>query len=223
MKKYVLAMFAALMILSMPAGCAGKNEVSAAYEKLIAYKTNYYSKQSVADFNNSLRNEDLTELYEAYDTVMTDISSDDENYDFITLTLATSLNEIYHEQVGKNTAFSISGYLERKEQPFDIELLPDEENISAKEQIYEYILYGLYNINYTISDPAELTVAERDSALQTFRTEMQTYVDGLSENEIVGRNIKTRLSDKAAELAKRISTDRIQLSYEISNIELSDF
>lgn len=94
------------------------SNTSAAYEKLIAYKTDNYSQQSVADFNNLLLdNNDFLELLEAHSDVMAAISPNDDNYDFIMLTLNASLNEIYYEQVEKNTVFSLSGYLEKKEQP----------------------------------------------------------------------------------------------------------
>ena len=51
------------------------SNTSAAYEKLIAYKTDNYSQQSVADFNNLLLdNNDFLELWEAHSDVMAAIS-----------------------------------------------------------------------------------------------------------------------------------------------------
>ena len=151
---------------------------------------------------------------------MAAISPNDDNYDFIMLTLNASLNEIYYEQVEKNTVFSLSGYLEKKEQPMNVEPLPDKTSLSAEEQSYNFLFYALYSINYTLPDPAAITVAERDSILKAFRAEMQQYVDGLSVNEIVDSNIKTLLSDKATELANSMSSEKISLSYEISSIEI---
>lgn len=197
------------------------SNTSAAYEKLIAYKTDNYSQQSVADFNNLLLdNNDFLELLEAHSDVMAAISPNDDNYDFIMLTLNASLNEIYYEQVEKNTVFSLSGYLEKKEQPMNVEPLPDKTSLSAEEQSYNFLFYALYSINYTLPDPAAITVAERDSILKAFRAKMQQYVDGLSVNEIVDSNIKTLLSDKATELANSMSSEKISLSYEISSIEI---
>lgn len=84
------------------------SNTSAAYEKLIAYKTDNYSQQSVADFNNLLLDNNVfLELLEAHSDVMAAISPNDDNYDFIMLTLNASLNEIYYEQVEKNTVFSL--------------------------------------------------------------------------------------------------------------------
>lgn len=177
--------------------------------------------RGVADFNNLLLdNNDFLKLLEAHSDVMAAISPNDDNYDFIMLTLNASLNEIYYEQVEKNTVFSLSGYLEKKEQPMNVEPLPDETSLSAEEQSYNFLFYALYSINYTLPDPAAITVAERDSILKAFRAEMQQYVDGLSVNEIVDSNIKTLLSDKATELANSMSSEKISLSYEISSIEI---
>ena len=159
-------------------------------------------------------------LLEAHSDVMAAISPNDDNYDFIMLTLNASLNEIYYEQVEKNTVFSISGYLEKKEQPMYVEPLPDETSLSTEEQSYNFLFYALYSINYTLPDPTAITVAERDSILKAFRTEMQQYVDDLSVNEIVDSNIKSLLSDKATELANSMSSEKISLSYEISSIEI---
>ena len=110
--------------------------------------------------------------------------------------------------------------LEKKEQPMNVEPLPDKTSLSAEEQSYNFLFYALYSINYTLPDPAAITVAERDSILKAFRAKMQQYVDGLSVNEIVDSNIKTLLSDKATELANSMSSEKISLSYEISSIEI---
>ena len=53
---------------------------SAAYEKLIAYKTESYGEQSIADFNTTLAStpDELTEFLAAVADVISTISSDDE-------------------------------------------------------------------------------------------------------------------------------------------------
>lgn len=55
-------------------------------------------------------------------------------------------------------------------------------------------------------------MAERDKALLTFKEEMQNYLNGLSEEEIVGGDIKKMLIDKSAELANSLSTENMKLS-----------
>ena len=56
-----------------------------------------------------------------------------------------------------------------------------------------------------------MSVAERDKVLLTFQQEMQNYLNGLSETEITNDNIKKTLTDKATELANRLSTENMQL------------
>lgn len=46
------------------------------------------------------------------------------------------------------------------------------------------------------------------------------YLKRILLNKIVDSNIKTLLSDKATELENSMSTDKINLSYEISSIEI---
>ena len=75
-------------------------------------------------------------------------------------------------------------------------------------------------MNYTFSDPTQITVAERDSALQKFKTEFQNYVDNLSEADLASSNIKTVLSEKADELENSLSTAKMKLSCEVENVEV---
>ena len=49
--------------------------------------------------------------------MLASISPDDENYEFITMTLAASLDELYCEQM--NDSVGISAYLKREERPLD--------------------------------------------------------------------------------------------------------
>ena len=65
---------------------------------------------------------------------------------------------------------------------------------------------------------ASIAIAERDNALEMFRTEMQNYIDGLTE--IMGGNNRIQLTDKADEVASNLSSDNIKLSHEISSIEI---
>lgn len=192
------------------------NEYANEYAKLIAYKTENYSQQSVAEINNLLLDGDISELLEAHSNVMADILPNDENYDFITLTLAASLDELYCEQM--NDKVGISGYVKKLTQP--VKPLQGEEDVVKDDQSYEFVFYAHYRIEHTIPNPSGLTISERDNALETLRTELQKYVDGLSESEITNGNIRTALTDKATELANSLSSDNIKLSCEISSIEI---
>ena len=59
---------------------------------------------------------------------------------------------------------------------------------------------------------ATLETTLEGKMLLTFREEMQNYLNGLSEEEVAGGNIKTMLTDKSAELAKSLSTENMELS-----------
>lgn len=174
---------------------------SAAYEKLAAYKTGDYSRQSVAEFNATLAAtpDELTEFL----TLYADVTAfpEDENYGFFSTTLRFSSNEMYCESRGEGFAFFT--------------------NIEKKSRLCNYLdeygdpVYGFYctaemNVGYAINGE-KLTVGERDAILLTFQEEMQNYLDSLSETEITDGDIKTMLTDKSAELINSLSTDNMKL------------
>ena len=239
MKKCLPIIFAALLMVSALTGCAGRNSspeqnnaaaqssktnisqpvtsttgassptispnTSAAYEKLIAYKTEGYGQQSIADFNTTLAStpDELTEFLAAVADVISTISPDDENYDFFTTTISFSSQELYGENMGEE--FFISMPLSKLSRPCDY--LDDE-----GETVYDFTCFVDATAVYSIQAPKFVSVAERDKALLTFKEEMQNYLNGLSEEEIVGGDIKKMLIDKSAELANSLSTENMKLS-----------
>ena len=241
MKKSIITSLAVVLCVSLLSGCNAKDSstppnsqqtntpaqttgsssgTSDAYEKLVVFKTEDYEQQSVADFNQSLApdNGDISGLLDAQAEVLASISPDDENYEFITVTLAASLDELYCEQM--NDSVGRSAYLKREERP--LENLPGEESVAETETTYQFVLYALYRLNYTFSDPTKITIAERDNALQKFKTEFQNYVDNLSEADMISSNIKTILSEKAVELENSLSTAKMKLSCEVESVEVHD-
>ena len=239
MKKCLPIIFAALLMVSALTGCAGQNSspeqnnataqssktnisqpvtsttgassptispnTSAAYEKLIAYKTEGYGQQSIADFNTTLAStpDELTEFLAAVADVISTISPDDENYDFFTTTISFSSQELYGEHMGEE--FFISMPLSKLSRPCDY--LDDEGGT-----VYDFTCFVDATAVYSIQAPKFVSVAERDKALLTFKEEMQNYLNGLSEEEIVGGDIKKMLIDKSAELANSLSTENMKLS-----------
>ena len=239
MKKCLPIIFAALLMVSALTGCAGRNSspeqnnataqssktnisqpvtsttgassptispnTSAAYEKLIAYKTEGYGQQSIADFNTTLAStpDELTEFLAAVADVISTISPDDENYDFFTTTISFSSQELYGENMGEE--FFISMPLSKLSRPCDY--LDDE-----GETVYDFTCFVDATAVYSIQAPKFVSVAERDKALLTFKEEMQNYLNGLSEEEIVGGDIKKMLTDKSTELANSLSTENMKLS-----------
>ena len=239
MKKCLPIIFAALLMVSALTGCAGRNSspeqnnataqssktnisqpvtsttgassptispnTSAAYEKLIAYKTEGYGQQSIADFNTTLAStpDELTEFLAAVADVISTISPDDENYDFFTTTISFSSQELYGEHMGEE--FFISMPLSKLSRPCDY--LDDE-----GETVYDFTCFVDATAVYSIQAPKFVSVAERDKALLTFKEEMQNYLNGLSEEEIAGGDIKKMLIDKSTELANSLSTENMKLS-----------
>lgn len=188
---------------------------SAAYEKLIAYKTEGYGQQSVSDFNAALAStpDELTVFLAEIADVINTISPDDENYDFFTTTMSFSSHELYCEHMGEEFAFFIPITKESRL----CDYLDDEGN-----PVYEFTCFVELNVPYSITDPKLVTVAERDKAFLTFKEEMQNYLSGLSEAEIAGSDIKKMLTDKSAELANSLSTENMRLSpCEIYLIEIN--
>ena len=238
-KRSIITPLVIVLCLSLVVGCNAKDSSTSAnsqqttssgqttvsnsgttdvYEKLVAFKTEDYEQQSVADFNQSLAqdNGDISGLLDAQAEVLASISPDDENYEFIMVTLAASLDELYCEQM--NDSIGLSAYLKREERP--LEKLPGEESVAGEEITYQFVFYALYRLNYTFSDPAQITVAERDNVLQKFKTEFQNYVDSLSEADLTSSNIKTVLSEKADELTNSLSTAKMKLSCEVESVEV---
>ena len=239
MKKCLPIIFAALLMVSALTGCAGRNSspeqnnaaaqssktnisqpvtsttgassptvspnTSAAYEKLISYKTANYGEQSIADFNTTLAPtpDELTELLAAVADVSNTISSDDENYEFFTTTITFSSQELYCEYMGEEVTFNMP--ISKQSRPCDY---LDEDG----ETVYDFSCFVEANVAYSITAPKLVSVAERDKALLTFKEEMQNYLNGLSEEEIVGGDIKKMLIDKSTELANSLSTENMKLS-----------
>ncbi len=239
MKKCLPIIFAALLMVSVLTGCAGRNSspeqnnatvqnsktnisqpvtsttgesslavsptASAAYEKLIAYKTKGYEKQSIADFNTTLAStpDELAEFLAEVADVGSTISHDDENYDFFNTSISFSSHELYCEHMGEEFTFNIP--LSKQSRPCGY---LDEDG----ETVYDFTCFVEADVAYFIKAPELVTVAERDKALLTFKEEMQNYLNGLSEEEIVGGDIKKMLKTKSAELANSLSTKNMKLT-----------
>lgn len=188
---------------------------SAAYEKLIAYKTENYGEQSIADFNAMLAPtpDGLTEFLAAIADVSSTISSNDENYEFFTTTMTFSSHELYCEHMGEEFTFNMP--LSKQSGPCDY---LDEDG----ETVYDFTCFVEANVAYSIDNPELVTVAERDRALLTFKEEMQNYLNGLSEEKIADGDIKKMLKTKSTELVNSLSTENMKLSpCEIYLIEIN--
>ena len=91
------------------------------------------------------------------------------------------------------------------------------------ETVYDFGCFVEADVAYSVIAPKLVTVAERDKALLTFKEEMQNYLNGLSEAEIVESDLKKMLTDKSTELADSLSTEAMKLSpCEIYILEIHD-
>lgn len=141
------------------------------------------------------------------------MSPDDENYEFFTTTITFSSHELYCEHMGEE--FTLFVPMSKQSRLCDY---LDE----AGEPVYEFNCFVESNVAYSIDNPKLVSVAERDKVLLTYKEEMQNYLNGLSETEIVGSNIKEMLIDKSVELANSLSTENMRLSpCEIYLIEIN--
>lgn len=191
---------------------------SDAYDKIISFKLDDYTLKSVADFNQLLTPDDgdLTEILNAYSTVLASISENDKNYSFIKVTLTASLDELYCEQLGEEITFN--GAIKKHARPIK-PLNEEEKQFMEDEPTYEFYFTAFYNIQYTI-DAETLTISQRDQTLQAFHTKLQSYVDRLSEDQLTSGDIRKVLSNKAKEIADRLSSKELELACKISNIEV---
>ena len=131
---------------------------SAAYEKLISYKTANYGEQSIADFNTTLAPtpDELTELLAAVADVSNTISSDDENYEFFTTTITFSSHELYCEYMGEEVTFNMP--ISKQSRPCDY---LDEDG----ETVYDFSCFVEANVAYSITAPKLVSVAGQIKAI----------------------------------------------------------
>lgn len=187
-----------------------------AYNKLISFKTQDYTSMSIANFNDTLiENNDLSELLDAHSKVIESLTEADDHYEFFSVTLIASLDELYCEEIGDDITFF--NYVRKASRPIKA-LNEDEEKILKKEPAYEFIFTGDYTLNYVIKNTDKLTIGERDEALCKFQSEFQSYIDYMSEEDLMDSNIKEALSYKVNELAKNLSSENLELNCNINNI-----
>lgn len=194
---------------------AASPDVSAAYAKLIAYKTEDYLQKSIADFNALLvpAPDALGELLSAQADVISHISKDDENYNFFITTMNLSTSELYCEHMGE--AFNFYAAIAKQSRPC-------KELDEYGEVAYQFYCFADLQVTYAIEAPELLTVAERDDTLRTFQEEMSNYLNSLSEDEILNSDIRTLLTEKANALANSLSDEKMKLSpVEIVHVEIS--
>ncbi len=181
-------------------GAAGEDPV----DLLNAFRVDGYAGMSVADFNRLLMPEDadpdrLTRLLSAYAAATAANAHLDE---FFTVTLNLSLTELFAQYSDDESGWVCCLTRESEGDPYFI------------------TLNAMLWRRYEILDADALTVGRRDALLTEFGTRMQSWVNGLSEDEAVAAGIRAKLSEEASRIAAELSTDAIRLYGEVSNIEI---
>ena len=223
--KGLLIRIAIILCFSMLTGCAdtqsdkqniepvstpGEN-APASYTKLVSFKADGYAQQSIKDFNAGLLPE-YAELLEAQaDVAKAGLSAEDENYDFITVTLRASLSELYAQKMDEKAFFSGYAKKERLSEPLN---RTEEAIFEVNGPIYDFRFSADYYLEYEILTPDTLTIAERDNTFRTFGNELQAYVDGLRETEL-DNTITKELNDRAAAILQQITPDGMTITCEI--------
>lgn len=153
---------------------------------------------------------ELSELLKAMAEV--NVSLDDENYDFINVTLRASLSELYAEQMNEEAFFF--GYV--KNGRLSTPLNEAEEAIfEGIGPIYDFLFMATYYLEYEIVSPDTVTIADRDHALNFLGKELQAYVDSLSEAELSGTAIERDLTDRALAILQENTPKGMTVSCEI--------
>lgn len=196
----------------------GNTSYETAYKNLLSFKSKDYSKSTVDEFNQLLTSTgDLSVLFEDYSTVVEKITEDDENYDFITITLNASLDEIFCKELNDETGFECC--VMKRGKPTE-PLNEEEQKILEAEPIYDFQFYASCNIHYQITDKT-ITVEERDEVLKTFRDDLQSYVDTLSEEEIENGNVKELLEKMAQKIAGNLDTKKMNMDFDVQTVSVA--
>lgn len=178
-----------------------------AYQALLACRTDGYGKLSVKAFNASLLSSgyEVERLMRARSVYEAALSPEYEAYNYFAYTLDYSLLELYYGQQGQEElgfAFALSRQ-------------------SPEGQTGEYWFNAMCHISYTMPDPDKVTVEERDSALNTLRSEMQAYADSLPEDTLLHSTegkLKALFNKRAEALTSLLSSDALQLTCEVGGV-----
>lgn len=190
-----------------------------AYNALLSYKQKDYQKETVSTFNHSLipDDNDLSTILENYALVKESLSYEDDNYDFITITLCASIDELYSEQLNDDVTFFIP--LKRVGNP--VEPLNDmEEKALASETLYDFFFSADCVATYKLID-SSITVEERDNVLKTLQTELHSYVDQLETSDFTDNNIQELLLNKANEIVDKMNIQKMQLTLDLNNVSVA--
>lgn len=182
---------------------------------------------SVSDYNRKLIEvceENGKDFFELMSEVSEEIGQDDPLYSFYEDTLSFSSSELLADIIGgKENSFAYC-YAVKEEygsEPVREDYYTDAEWELVQERGPEvvYMVSVSYVLDYSISDINSLTVEERDSLIKNARGEIQAYLAGLNEKELMEQGIKARLTEKVNRTCQKYSGEQMTLNGDIQNIE----
>lgn len=177
-------------------------------ETALSLKTENYADQSVEAFAKALADWTDEDVFHSREEAMGRLERtyDKEGQDagFILYTLAASMGEASTRHYG--------GYCTSLTDSFY-----DTASWERYEDVFgdSYMVFQAqadYQIRYTILDGAKLTVGERDQILTAYREGVQTFLEGLSEKQLLNEaSMKKKLERELKRLDGKLSTDLIKL------------
>ena len=160
-----------------------------------------------------------TDIFKVYADIWDTMDSADPLYDFAATTLSYSVDQLYWEIMQAEDA-PCTGFKAQKSVIDDDELnylkntLTDEEFINQEYDKYpptSLTVYYDYNVYYHIND-SDITVAERDKALNNVADLIQNYVDKINDKNYHALSIEHELAELLAASTIQTSDDKIELT-----------
>ena len=236
-KSFIFILTVSLLCISVLAGCsdaqstAGSEESSqssesqlvntqaftsnetsnaADYDVVLALKTEDYLNTSIKDFNSKVQStiDNDDSFLGAYSDLLGSIEESDSNYSFVSETLSYCIDEFLSSQMNEHN--TISDYVKKVDGAYS-----DEDG----EEYYEFMFTVLFSVEYCISDETDITVQERDALLNQYKSDLQAIISEANNEDLLSKDIKTELQEKADNLAKELSTDT--LAFENAEIQSS--
>lgn len=196
MKKGLLIVIAILLCFTMLTGCAGMQgdkqntepgstldeNALASYAKLISFKTDGCMQQSIKDFNACLLPE-YSELLEAQAIVArAGLSAEDENYDFIAVTMRASLSELYAEKMDEKAFFSGHADTERLSESLN---KTEKAIFEAEGSNYDFWFSAEYYLEYEILSPDTLRLQSEIMLFVSLKTSFRLMLTVWAKRSLI--------------------------------------
>lgn len=249
MKKTILILFTAFLFSVSLMGCSKKEDTTSSgdiqneqgeYISLLNEIIELpYQTMTVKEYNQVIQDictaknsnifEVISKAYDIYGVYDSDNQYIGTQFEPVELEqqMKTTLQYSSQEIFGEPTYLGSVAYF-ITEQESVMELFEKENQLSTLEwnnyfnsiidQITEYVVIH-YEIHYVIIDDESITVSERDATLNSFRSEMETFILTMTEEEIQSENFEEIVNGKLIELSEQFSTELIQLKGAIFSVE----